>query len=371
MDRKQALDHLIKLLPGNAARALLMEVERGGVGHGAKIDLLKDVISEDLEARRPDKLRRAFTKRLGPFLIDVPWLMRSPAPIPALVSRVDAGALWHSALMTIIQESPELVTKIPGAEAIGTANPDELVDGVSGFVGLILADRLADSDGQLKWRTVFHNSRASFATQVNIALPHHPVDEPWFFWICALLSGGAPMNHILVDARQAMAKAIKRSDASAEQDAEFITHLRDQVDSKLRAASFDPNFANLIPACFINQARRYMGLSLYLQQRGHLPCAQTARIALIGHIRAATKTLDDVLQNKRGIKSIGNLWTEFDQMLECYSADIANINRQDRAAILKTVTILTDTRLANQNAFAAPDEQVQMPPGAKAVIAAG
>jgi hypothetical protein len=371
MDRKQALDHLIKLLPGNAARALLMEVERGGIGQGAKIDLLKGVIAEDLEARRPDKLRRAFTIRLEPFLVDVPWLMRSPAPIPTLISRVDAGALWHSALMTIIQESPELVTKIPGAEAIGTANPDELVDGVSGFVGLILADRLADGDGRLKWRTLFNNSRASFAAQVNLALPHHPVDEPWFFWICALLAGGAPMNRVFTDARTAMAKAIKRTDSNAQTDAAFIDQLREQVDGKLRSASFDAGFANLIPAWFINQSRRYLGLSLYLKQRGHLPCGQTARVALIGHIRAACKQLDDVLQNRRGVKPIGNLWAEFDQMLECYATDIANINRQDRAIILNTVTILTDTRLANQNAFAAPGEKVQMPPGAKAVIAAG
>jgi hypothetical protein len=218
---------------------------------------------------------------------------------------------------------------------------------------------------------LFNNSRASFASQINIALPHHPVDEPWFFWISAILAGGAQMNRVFADARTAINKAIKRADASAEGDAEFITRLREQVDGKLRAASVDPAFANLVPAWFINQSRRYLGLSLYLQQRGQSPCAQTARLALIGHIRAAAKTLDDVLQNKRGIKSIGNLWAEFDQMLECYATDIDNIDRKDRAAILKTVSVLTDTRMANQNAFASPGEEVQMPPGAKAVIAAG
>jgi hypothetical protein len=355
-DPKQALDHLVKLLPGSAAQALLEQVERGHMGIGGKVDLLKTAIVEDLDLRRPDKLRRAFTTWLQPFLVDTEWLARAPAPIPGLITRVDAGAIWHTSLIMCIQSTPHLITNLPGASAIGTGTNQDVVSAAAQFVAAQIADSMSAPDTRAAWHETFNSARANFAAQAELATPLHPIDESWFFWISAILLAGQALSEPLSDLRAAIGSRRPNDSATASADMSIMMAMRRRLEIELTQADLDPIHAYQVPSVFLNISRHYEAIGAYIQNRLGMPDALVARASLLGHVRALMAHLRTALSEGKSGAALSAIGRDLGGALSAYCSDIANVSAPDRAAIHAQVAMLAVgagglARLDSKNEF--------------------
>ncbi len=91
--RKQ-IDELVNRLPAGLVHALLSEIESMDDEPSDRVRLVRHYVIEFLNRQRTNRARRLFTNLFEPFLIDDDALYHADAAAPAMVQRVDVGALW-------------------------------------------------------------------------------------------------------------------------------------------------------------------------------------------------------------------------------------------------------------------------------------
>jgi hypothetical protein len=91
---KAQLLSLVTQLPASSVRDLLGTIGLDTKPGSERLALVRLTFIEYLNDLRPHRARRLFTDLFGPLLVTDGTLLRTRKPIPGLILRVDAGALW-------------------------------------------------------------------------------------------------------------------------------------------------------------------------------------------------------------------------------------------------------------------------------------
>jgi hypothetical protein len=329
MGPDEALKYLVSLLPGAAAHGLLQDVDRGAFGANAKVKLLKQTLEHDLAARRPDHLRRAFTTRLEPFLADTPWLVQSPEKLPGLITRIDAGAVWLTAMTFAMQSDSKAVRSLPNAADIDALPKSRLIEISASFVVNQLKDAFGEVTAKSRWWSIFDGARRAQADSAGIKLGLHPVDDDWFNAVSAALSLGSPYSAPVRFLRDGLDKRGPTDFTTDDGVASLIAATRLSVEANLKERQADSSLADQIPSIALNVSGNYGAIAKYVARRpnsrdGAMTCA-----TLVGHIRGQAHVLSNMseLPDDTGDDP---LWTALESAVCAVSDSITLLDPAER-----------------------------------------
>lgn len=329
MGPDEALKYLVSLLPGAAAHGMLQDVDRGAFGTNAKVKLLRYALEQDLATRRPDRLRRAFTTRLEPFLADTPWLVQSPEKLPGLISRIDAGAVWLTAMTFAMQSDAKAVRNLPNANDIDSLPKPRLIEVAASFVVNQMKDAFGEATSKTRWWSIFDGARRAQAESAGIKLGLHPIDDDWFKAVSAALSLGSPYSAPVRFLRDGLDKRGPTDFTTDDGVASLIAATRMSVEANLKERNEDSSLADQIPSIALNISGNYGAIAKYVSRRANSRDGAMTCATLVGHIRGQAHVLSNMpdLPDDSGDDP---LWTALESAVCAVSDSITILDPAER-----------------------------------------
>lgn len=295
-DIRRVLESLIRLLPGAVAHDLLQEAKRGEFGENERVDLLRASLMSYLSARRPDKMRRAFTKPLEPYLVDDDWLVLSAHDVPGLISRLDAGALWATAsAQSIGSQAADRLSRLAAqaaTEGFIEANESMVVAETASFVARQINHAAADKASLYQWLQFFNTARAAAADVAgafDVGLLRPRASE-WLVWIAEVLNGGETLSRHFVNLRRQLGANYEGQGTA--RSVGLIFAVRAALDMDLAREGLRTNLADMVPAVALNLSLNYGVIGEFIRQAGDRADAATAMSALNAHVMALVGAID-------------------------------------------------------------------------------
>ncbi|CAK0745201.1 putative DUF2336 domain-containing protein [uncultured Gammaproteobacteria bacterium] len=305
---RQKVLGLVSKLPPPDVRKILEEIDGGKHGSPDSIKAAKASLVDYLNKKRPYRVRRLYTDLFDPFLTSDDVLLRSPAPLYGLVSRVDIGGLWVGVSRVAF---PELVRKVQSQldeQARSTLLEHVLVSpealdyqeqmrvATVGFLGVLGNDRAA-AGRFLKMVNVQRQrdigSRSLYLEKI------YDIDEAYLKMISDILVHRKEFSRQIRDFL-ALVPEFEFDGVSAsgncEKLAERVIHTTDDLLQQFQDRKIKSNYWRFISLSVVHIKRRYDVAGLCIrydrsERAGDGPLAE----ALRGHFEACCRTIREVL----------------------------------------------------------------------------
>jgi hypothetical protein len=289
LDPIDDLSALVERLDYGAAQAFYLEMPRAKPGPGGPLDIpprqaaLQRLLVRRLNRNRRQHGRRCFYGLFDPWFSSDTWIAGAAFPVPGLVLRSHAGALW---LMS---------ERLVSSEQCQQLNQLLVTSSETRPVTLILQEaevvRLKDAIASRMVRFIEHSLADKTRTSEVVS---------FFRKCCAEIDDRLPLRHVGPDLLQVLALILKTGRKAAA-IASIIDTLpvnggEGEIQRAVAALSkaqdeLVPELAALLPAISLHRRGAAAVCSAWLRRRPNHAGALATTEALLGHYSAATRLL--------------------------------------------------------------------------------
>ncbi|MCW2245321.1 hypothetical protein M2352_000912 [Azospirillum fermentarium] len=297
-DIRAKINDLVARLPPTLVYSLLSEIEDMAGQPPARLRLVRRFVVDHLNRQRIQRARRLFTTLFDAVLIDDPVLYHAGLPVPGMIQRADAGALWEvlsrDAFPLLAVEAQESLDEAARDEPLDRVMRSPLADGLRARMREASLRHLDGVHASPKAASAFlaalSRSRLRRQALTDAAVERPPAFDPETLRLArdVLAAGDHPLALVLerldhLPTRGGTGGWQETADALAE-------------DVAALSAEGAQGVAHLLPLLAMHRRQLYGAASLYVTDQG-IPTPQGAPVAaaLTAHFVGACRALAAVL----------------------------------------------------------------------------
>lgn len=297
-DIRAKINDLVARLPPTLVYSLLSEIEDMAEQPPARLRLVRRFVVDHLNRQRVQRARRLFTSLFDAALIDDPVLYHAGLPVPGMIQRADAGALWE-----VLSRDAFPLLAVEAQESLDEAARDEPLDRVmrsplaDGLRARMRDASLRHLDGTLATPktasalvAALSRSRLRRQAMTDAAVERPPAFDPETLRLArdVLTAGDRPLALVL----ERLDHLPTRGGAGGWQ--ETAEALAEDVTDLNEAGA--PGVSHLLPLLALHRRRLYGAASLFIAGQGiTTPLGAAVAAAVTAHFVGACRALAAVL----------------------------------------------------------------------------
>jgi len=297
-DIRAKINDLVARLPPTLVYSLLSEIEDMAEQPPARLRLVRRFVVEHLNRQRVQRARRLFTTLFDAVLIDDPVLYHAGLPVPGMLQRADAGALWevlsHDAFPLLAVEAQEMLDEAARDEPLDRVLRSPLADGLRARMREAALRHLDGVHAAPKAASAFlaalSRSRLRRQAMTDAAVERPPAFDPETLRLAreVLAAGDTPLMLVVERLDRLPAGDDARGwQKTADALAEDVAALGEQGAGAV---------SHLLPLLAVHRRRLYGAASLYVTDQGiATPHGAPVAAAMTAHFVGACRALSAVL----------------------------------------------------------------------------
>lgn len=279
-DIRARINDLVARLPASLVYSLLSEIEDMEEQPPDRLRLVRRFVVEHLNRQRVQRARRLFTTLFDPVLIDDPVLYHAGLPVPGMLQRADAGALWevlsHDGFPLLAVEAQETLDKAACDEPLDRVMRSPLAESLRARMRDAALRHLDSVHTTPKTMSAFlaalSRSRLRRQAMAQTAVERPPSFDPETLRLArqVLAAGDRPLALVLERLDRLPASDTPRGwQDTANTLTEDVAALNDQGAETV---------SHLLPLLAVHRRRMYGAAALYVTDHG-VPSPQGAPVA--------------------------------------------------------------------------------------------